>query len=193
MNFLIVALAAIVLFAIIVAIGIRAAGGNIALVDHWTAFLKHYSTYALGLVAFLPEIFNEIVSGGYLDGTEVSETFSWANKAMVLFTFIVLKIKQAPKPSKPLFPNEYGVQDGYPHGRTHRPLHVDRASCRRNQPAPHERPAYCRAPDVWPLAGGGTSPYWQPGVRRAGRAGDYRRRVAPALRALQPEVLPGRH
>ena len=92
MNFLIVALAAIVLFAIIVAIGIRAAGGNIALVDHWTAFLKHYSTYALGLVAFLPEIFNEIVTGGYLDGTEVSETFSWANKAMVLFTFIVLKI-----------------------------------------------------------------------------------------------------
>ena len=61
---------------------------------------------ALGLVAFLPEIFNEIVSGGYLDGTEVSETFSWANKAMVLFTFIVLKIKQAPTPSKPLFPNE---------------------------------------------------------------------------------------
>ena len=106
MNYLLLIVAAIVLFAIIVAIGIRAAGGNIALVDHWTAFLKHYSTYALGLVAFLPEIFNELVTGGYLDGTEVSETFSWANKAMVLFTFIVLKIKQAPKPNKPLFPNE---------------------------------------------------------------------------------------
>ena len=103
MNFLIVALAATVLFAIIVAIGIRAAGGNIALVDHWTAFLKHYSTYALLLVGMLPEIFNEIVTGGFLDGTEVSQEFSWLNKGLVLFTFIVLKIKQAPKPTKPIF------------------------------------------------------------------------------------------
>ena len=106
MNLLLLIVALLILATIVTAILIRAAGGNIALVDHWTAFLKHYSTYALGLVAFLPEIFNEIVSGGYLDGTEVSETFSWANKAMVLFTFIVLKIKQAPKPDKPTFPNE---------------------------------------------------------------------------------------
>lgn len=103
MNFFIVALAVIVFGVIISAMAIRAMGGNIALVDHWYKFFSHYSTWALGLVAFLPEIFNEIVTGGYLTGTEVSEEFSWINKAMVLFTFIVLKVKQAPKPSKPVF------------------------------------------------------------------------------------------
>lgn len=104
MNLLLLILALIVLAAIILAIAIRAAGGNIALVDHWTAFLKHYSTYALLLVGMLPEIFNEIVTGGFLDGTEASQEFSWLNKGLVLFTFIVLKIKQAPKPDKPQFP-----------------------------------------------------------------------------------------
>ena len=105
MNFLILALAAIVLAVILSSLAIRAMGGNIGLVDHWYKFFSHYSTWALGLVAFLPEIFNEIVTGGYLEGTEVSESFSLLNKGMVLFTFIVLKIKQAPKPTKPIFDN----------------------------------------------------------------------------------------
>ena len=103
MNLLLLIVALLILATIVTAILIRAAGGNIALVDHWTAFLKHYSTYALLLVGMLPEIFNEIVTGGFLDGTEVSQEFSWLNKGLVLFTFIILKIKQAPKPTKPIF------------------------------------------------------------------------------------------
>lgn len=87
----------LLLVGILLAIAIRAAGGNIGLVDHWTKAFKHYSTYALTLVAFLPEIFNEIVTGGFLDGSPVSEEFSWINKATVLFAFLVMKIKQAPK------------------------------------------------------------------------------------------------
>lgn len=90
---------AIILLWILCAVLIRAQGGNIMLVEHWKQFYKHYSTYALGLVAFLPEIFNEIVTGGYLHGTPVDEQFSWITKAMTLFAFVVLKIKQAPKPA----------------------------------------------------------------------------------------------
>ena len=97
MNLIYLLLAAVIILGILLAIGIRAAGGNLALVDHWTKAFKHYSTYALLLVGMLPEIFNEIVTGGYLEGTPVSDEFSWLNKAGALFVFLVLKIKQAPK------------------------------------------------------------------------------------------------
>lgn len=103
MNLIYILIALVVLAGILLAISIRAAGGNLALVDHWKAAFKHYSTYGLGLIAFLPEIFNEVIRGGYLDGTEVSDSFSWINKALVLFTFLVAKIRQAPKPSLPTF------------------------------------------------------------------------------------------
>ena len=105
MSLFYILIALAVLVGVLLAISIRAAGGNLALVDHWTAAFKHYSTYGLGLIAFLPEIFNEVIRGGYLEGTEVSDKFSWANKAMVLFTFLVLKLKQAPKPKLPDFGN----------------------------------------------------------------------------------------
>lgn len=103
MNLLLLIVAALILAVIVSALAIRAMGGNIGLVEHWTAFYKHYSTYALLLVGMLPDIFNEIVTGGYLDGTTVSDEFTWLNRGAVLFTFLVLKIKQAPKPTKPVF------------------------------------------------------------------------------------------
>lgn len=100
---LILILAALVAVVILGALAVRALGGNITLVDDWAKAWKWYSTYALGLVAFAPEIFNALLAGDYLGGSPVSDEFSVWVKAGAALTFILRSLKQAPKPEKPTF------------------------------------------------------------------------------------------
>lgn len=101
--YLILALAigAVVLGALLV----RAIGGNFTLIEDWQKAWKFYSTYALALIAFLPEIFNGILSGGYLDGAPVGEDFSFWLKIGAAATFALRMVKQVPKPAAPDFGN----------------------------------------------------------------------------------------
>lgn len=98
-------LAALVAVVIIGALAVRALGGNFTLIADWQKAFTFYSTYALALVAFLPEVFNGLLSGGYLEGVPVGESFSFWLKAGAAFTFALRMIKQVPKPSAPDFGN----------------------------------------------------------------------------------------
>ena len=95
--------AALVAAFIVAALLVRAIGGNLTVVDDWKKALKWYSTYALALVAFLPEIFNALLAGDYLGGAPVSEDFSFWLKAGAALTFVLRSLKQAPKPELPKF------------------------------------------------------------------------------------------
>ena len=99
-------IAVIVLAVIAFALLIRAIGGNFTLIQDWRKAWKFYSTYMLALVAFLPEIFNAIVSGGYLEGDPVSEKFSFWLKIGAGTTFALRMIKQVPKPKSPFDPSD---------------------------------------------------------------------------------------
>ena len=104
MNFdLILVLAALVAIFILGAVAVRALGGNITVVDDWKKAWKWYSTYALALVAFLPEIFNALLAGDYLGGAPVSDDFSFWLKAAAAGTFVLRTLKQVPKPEAPTF------------------------------------------------------------------------------------------
>lgn len=82
---------------------VRAIGGNFTLIEDWQKAWKFYSTYALALIAFLPEIFNGILSGGYLEGAPVGEDFSFWLKIGAAATFALRMVKQVPKPALPEF------------------------------------------------------------------------------------------
>ena len=100
---LILILAALVAVVIVGALAVRAIGGNITLVSDWQKAWKWYSTYALALIAFLPEIFNALLAGDYLGGAPVSEDFSFWLKAGAAVTFVLRTLKQVPKPEAPKF------------------------------------------------------------------------------------------
>lgn len=96
-------LALVVAAAIAGALMVRAIGGNFTLIEDWKKAFTFYSTYALGLVAFLPDIFNGLLSGGYLEGTPVGDQFSLWVKIGAALTFFLRMIKQVPKPQLPKF------------------------------------------------------------------------------------------
>lgn len=100
---LILIIAALVAVILLGALLVRAAGGNFTVVDDWKKAWKWYSTYALALVAFLPEIFNALLAGDYLGGAPVSEDFSFWLKAGAALTFILRSVKQVKAPDKPTF------------------------------------------------------------------------------------------
>ena len=103
MNIFILLLILIALV-LVCAVAVRAIGGNFMLVDDWCKAYKFYSTYALGLVAFLPDIFNGLLAGDYLAGTPVSDQFSMWLKIGAGLTFVLRMIKQVKPPASP-FPS----------------------------------------------------------------------------------------
>ena len=99
-------LAAIVAAVLIAAVAIRAIGGNFTLVEDWKKAWKFYSTYALMLIAFLPDVFNALVAGGYFEADTVGDKFNWWVKIAAAGTFALRMIKQVPKPKSPFDPSD---------------------------------------------------------------------------------------
>lgn len=87
--------------AIAMALAVRAIGGNITLIDDWKKAWRWYSTYALLFISLLPDLFNGLAAGGYLDGTPIEREFSWALKLVTGGAFLLRIIKQLPKPKLP--------------------------------------------------------------------------------------------
>lgn len=93
--YLLAGLTSLVLIALL---AVRVLGGNFMLVDDWRKAWKFYSTYALAMLALLPDIFNALVAGDYLSGTPVGDQFSAYLKLAAAGTFVLRMIKQVPKP-----------------------------------------------------------------------------------------------
>lgn len=94
-------LAIIIALGIITALGVRAIGGNIAVVDDWKKAWLYYSSWGMAFVAMLPDLWNAAISGGYLDQADVPGAFSWAIKAGLLLTFLIKQIRQVKPPAIP--------------------------------------------------------------------------------------------
>lgn len=90
--------AALVLLVIVSAVAVRAIGGNIKVIEHWKQAWKFYSTWLLLLIAEAPNIWNGAIAAGVIDVANVPGEFSWFTRAASLVTFLLLYIRQAPKP-----------------------------------------------------------------------------------------------
>jgi|LSQX01.1.fsa_nt_gb hypothetical protein len=98
------ALAAILIgLGIAAAVAVRAIGGNIAVVDDWRVAWRYYSTWGWLFVAMLPDLWNSLLAGGYLDAGDVPSEFSWSVKIALAGTFILKQIKQVERPAPPEF------------------------------------------------------------------------------------------
>ncbi len=102
MNLLII-IALLVAIAVGLVVAVRAIGGNIALVEDWKKAWRWYSTYALILVAALPDIFNALLAGDYLAGSPVSDEFTWWIRIGAGATFLLRSISQVKRPDLPSF------------------------------------------------------------------------------------------
>lgn len=100
MNLLLI-LAIFVVIAILGALAVRAIGGNFTLVEDWCKAWKFYSTYALALIAFLPDIFNALIAGDFLSGTPVGDKFSIWLKIGAAATFVLRMVRQVKPPASP--------------------------------------------------------------------------------------------
>lgn len=85
------------------AVAVRALGGNVALVDDWKSAFRYYSTWGWMFVAMLPDLWNSLIAGGYLDQGDVPSEFSWSVKLALIGTFILKQIKQVERPAPPVF------------------------------------------------------------------------------------------
>jgi len=108
MNLLLI-VALLIALALVASLAVRAIGGNIGLIDDWKQAWKFYSTYALLLLGAMPEIFNAVLAGGYLDGSPVSEEFSWWVKIGAAITFAFRLTKQVKRPPLPDFSDQAGA------------------------------------------------------------------------------------
>lgn len=88
------------------AVAVRALGGNIALVDDWKLAFRYYSTWGWMFVAMLPDLWNSLIAGGYLDQGDVPSEFSWSVKLALIGTFLLKQIKQVDRPAPPVFGNK---------------------------------------------------------------------------------------
>lgn len=102
MNLALIA-AAVIAAGILLAMGVRALGGNIGLISDWKKALTFYSNYAWGLVLLLPDAINGAIAAGLFDGTGLDSTESWIIRGTAIFGFLTRFVKQAPKPEKPVF------------------------------------------------------------------------------------------
>lgn len=94
-------LAIVIALGIAAALGVRAIGGNISVVDDWKKAWSYYSTWGMAFVAMLPDLWNAAISGGYLDQGDVPGAFSWAVKIGLLATFLIKQVRQAQPPKLP--------------------------------------------------------------------------------------------
>ena len=94
-------LAIVIALGIAAALAVRAIGGNISLVDDWKKAWSYYSSWGMAFVAFLPDLWNAAISGGYLSDGDVPDTFSWAVKIGLLTTFLIKQIRQVKPPKSP--------------------------------------------------------------------------------------------
>ncbi|GGD45750.1 hypothetical protein [Pseudoxanthomonas indica] len=108
MNLLLL-VALIVAFVVAAALGVRAIGGNITLVEDWKKAWRWYSTYGLILLAAMPDIFNALLAGDYLAGTPVSEEFSWWIRIGAGATFLLRSLNQLKRPDLPKFDSTDGA------------------------------------------------------------------------------------
>lgn len=96
-------LALVIGLAVAAAFAVRALGGNIALVDDWKLAFRYYSTWGWMFVALLPDLWNSLIAGGYLDQGDVPSEFSWSVKLALIATFVLKQIKQVERPAPPVF------------------------------------------------------------------------------------------
>lgn len=100
MNFYLIA-AALVALGVLAAVGVRALGGNLAVLDHWKQAWRYYSTFGFLLIAELPNIWNAVMASGALTMDAVPGEFVWATRAMAIATAALLYVKQVERPKAP--------------------------------------------------------------------------------------------
>lgn len=100
MNLYLIA-AALVALGVLAAVGVRALGGNLAVLDHWKQAWRYYSTFGLLLIAELPNIWNAVMASGALSMDAVPGEFVWATRIMAAVTAALLYIKQVDRPEAP--------------------------------------------------------------------------------------------
>lgn len=101
LNIILLAIAALIVAVIAAAIGIRALGGNIALVEDWQKAWRYYSSYGLLLLAELPAIWTAAANEGLVSAVDLPDGYAWAQRAVAWATFIVLRVKQIERPGNP--------------------------------------------------------------------------------------------
>lgn len=96
-------LAIIIGLGIAAAFAVRAIGGNVTVVDDWRTAWRYYSTWGWAFVALLPDLWNGLLAGGYLDAGDVPQEFSWSIKLALIGTFLLKQVKQVKRPELPDF------------------------------------------------------------------------------------------
>ncbi len=84
-------------------LAVRLLGGNIMLVDDWKKSYRWYSTWAIALLAFLPDLLNGLMATGLLDGTPIGEKYNLITKLVCSMAFVLRNLKQVKRPSLPDF------------------------------------------------------------------------------------------
>lgn len=101
MQLILLVLAAIIVAVIVTAIGIKALGGNLQLVEDWQKAWRYYSSYGLLVLAELPAIWTAAAAQGLVTEADVPDAYAWATRAVAWGTFLVLRVKQIERPKNP--------------------------------------------------------------------------------------------
>ncbi|HOU64680.1 MAG TPA: hypothetical protein PK861_01435 [Thermomonas sp.] len=90
---------------IVMAVAVRAIGGNFLLVDDWRKAWKFYSTWSLAFLALLPDLWNSLAGAGFVGGysDDIPPAFNWALKIGVMVAFLLRQVKQVKAPELPDF------------------------------------------------------------------------------------------
>lgn len=108
MNLTLLATLAILIgLGIAMALAVRAIGGNFTLVEDWKKAWRYYSTWGMAFVALLPDLWNGLLTAGYLNTDEIPQGFSWSIKIALIGTLIIRQVKQIKPPKLP----EWGQRD----------------------------------------------------------------------------------
>lgn len=103
MNLLLAIATILIALCIVAAVAVRAIGGNITLVDDWKSAWRYYSTWGWLVVAMLPEVWNALITGGYLNADDVPDQFSFYTKIGLAAVFALKMIQQVKRPKLPDF------------------------------------------------------------------------------------------